>query len=285
MYAITGATGQLGRLVIEALLQHVPPAQIIAAVRSPAKAADLATRGIVVREADYERPDTLTAAFAGARKVLLISGSEIGRRVPQHAAVIAAAKAAAVDLLAYTSVLRADTSLLSLAAEHKATEDLVTESGLPSVILRNGWYTENYTAALAPALQHGVLIGSAGSGRISSAARADYAQAAANVLLQSAPEGGRIYELAGDDSYTLADFAAEVSRQTGRPLTYQTLPEAAYAEALIGAGLPAAFAALIAQSDAAAAQGALFDDGKALSHLIGRPTTPWADVIAATLKA
>lgn len=284
MYAVTGATGQLGRLVIDALLKRVSPGEIVAAVRNPAKATDLAALGIVVREADYNRPETLASAFAGVRKLLLVSSSEMGKRVPQHAAVISAAKTAGVALLAYTSVLRADTSPLALAADHRETENLLKASGVPYAVLRNGWYTENYTASIQPALQHGVLIGSAGDGRISSAARADYAQAAAEVLLAEEPQAGRIYELAGDDSYTLAEFAAEISRQTGKPLPYQNLPEAAYAQALTGAGLPEPFAALIAQSDAAAAEGGLFDDGKAMSRLIGRGTTPYSDVIAAALK-
>lgn len=285
MYAVTGATGQLGRLVIAALLRRVAPGEIIAAVRSPEKAADLAALGVVVRTADYDRPETLATAFAGARKLLLISGSEVGRRVPQHTAAITAAKAAQVDLIAYTSLLRADTSPLALAAEHVETETLLAASGIPHVLLRNGWYTENYAASIPAALQHGVLIGSAGAGRISSAARADYAAAAAAVLLSEEPQAGKVHELAGDDSYTLSEFAAELSRKSAKAIGYQNLPEDAYRQALVGAGLPEPFAALLAQSDAAAAQGALFDDGKALSRLTGRPTTPLKDVIAAALKA
>lgn len=285
MYAVTGATGQLGRLVIDALLKRVSPGEIVAAVRNPAKATDLAALGIAVREADYNRPETLASAFAGVRKLLLVSSSEMGNRVAQHAAVISAARTAGVALLAYTSVLRADTSPLALAADHRETENLLKASGVPYAVLRNGWYTENYTASIQPALQHGVMIGSAGDGRISSAARADYAQAAAEVLLAEESQAGRIYELAGDDSYTLAEFAAEISRQTGKPLPYQNLPEAAYAHALAGVGLPEPFAALIAQSDAAAAEGGLFDDGKAMSRLIGRGTTPYTQTIAAALKA
>ncbi len=173
MYAVTGATGQLGRLVIDALLKRVSPGEIVAAVRNPAKATDLAALGVVVREADYNRPETLASAFAGVRKLLLVSSSEMGNRVAQHAAVISAAKTAGVALLAYTSVLRADTSPLALAADHRETENLLKASGVPYAVLRNGWYTENYTASIQPALQHGVMIGSAGDGRISSAARAD----------------------------------------------------------------------------------------------------------------
>lgn len=285
MYAITGATGQLGRLVIEALLKHVPPGEIIAAVRNPAKAGDLAAQGVVVREADYDRPETLGPAFAGARKVLLISSSEIGRRGPQHRAAIAAAQAAGVSLFAYTSVLHADTSPLVIADDHKETEAALKASGVPHVLLRNGWYTENYTAAIAPALAHGAVIGASGDGRISAAARADYAQAAAAVLLSSEPQAGKVYELAGDGSFTKAEFGAELARQSGKPVAYQNLPEAAYAQALAGAGLPEAFAAILAQSDTATAQGALFDDSGTLSRLLGRPTTPLAETIAKALAA
>lgn len=283
MFAVTGATGQLGRLVIAALLEKVPAGQIVAAVRSPSKAADLAARGVVVRAADYDHPETLAAAFAGVERLLLVSSSEIGRRVSQHRAVIGAAAAAGVRLIAYTSVLHADTSRLALAGEHRETEALLTASGVPFALLRNGWYIENYALAIGPALQHGVLLGSAGAGRISGAARADYACAAAAVLAGADP-AGQILELAGDTAFTLAEFAAELSRQSGHPVAYTDLPEADYKAALMGAGLPEPVAGLLAQSDAAAAEGALFDDGGALSRLIGRPTTPLAQVISAALK-
>lgn len=276
MIVVTGATGQLGRLVISQLIQRgVPASNIVAAVRSPAKAADLAALGLQVREADYTRPATLASAFKGAERVLLISSSEVGQRLPQHRAVIDAAREARVGQLVYTSLLRADTSPLGLAAEHKATEALIAASGLPHVLLRNGWYTENYLASVAPALQHGAFIGAAGSGRIASATRADYAAAAAAVLAQ--PVGSnRTHELAGDTSYTLAELVAELNRQTGRSVVYQDLPQQAFEAALVGAGLPAPFAALLADSDAGAAKGALFDDGHQLATLIGRPTTPLA---------
>lgn len=283
MIVITGATGQLGRLVIQHLLARgVAASQIAAAVRSPAKAADLSALGIEVREADYNRPDTLTRAFAGASRVLLISSSEVGQRLPQHRAVIEAAQAANVGQLVYTSLLRADTSPLGLAAEHRATEALIQASGLRHVILRNGWYTENYLASVPPALQYGAFIGSAGAGRIASATRADYAEAAAAVLTQ--PVGAnRVYELAGDSAYTLAELVAELNRQTGKAVVYKDLPQADFEAALLGAGLPAGLAALLADSDAGAAQGALFDDGKQLSTLIGRPTTPLAVALTAAL--
>lgn len=283
MIVVTGASGQLGRLVIENLLQTVPAAQIVAAVRTPAKVADLAARGVQVREADYNRPETLDTAFAGADKLLLISSSEVGSRLPQHRAVIDAAKRAKVGLVAYTSLLRADATPLPLGAEHKATEQLIAEAGLPAVILRNGWYTENYLASIPPALQYGVVLGSAGEGRIASAARADYAAAAAAVLTRDG-QAGKVYELAGDESYTLAELAAEITRQSGKAVAYQNLPEADFKAALLGAGLPEGLATLLAESDIGASKGGLFDDGHQLSQLIGRPTAGLAALVKAALE-
>lgn len=282
MIVVTGATGQLGRLVIQSLLTKLPAAQIVAAVRQPERAADLAELGVQLRQADYTKPATLDAAFQGAEKVLLISSSEVGQRTAQHKNVIDAAKRAGVSLLAYTSLLHADRSPLGLAAEHQATEALLKESGLPHVLLRNSWYTENYLASIPPALQHGAYIGSAGEGRIASAARADYAEAAA-VVLTLAGQAGKVYELAGDESYTLAEFAAELSQQAGKSIPYVNLPEADFKAALVGAGLPEALAGLLADSDAGAAKGALFDDQRQLSRLIGRPTTALAVLIEAAL--
>lgn len=282
MIAITGATGQLGRLVIQNLLTTVPASQIVAAVRSPAKAADLAALGVQVRQADYAQPATLEAAFQGVDKLLLISSSEVGQRAPQHAAVIAAAQKAGVKLLAYTSILRADSSPLGLAAEHKATEAALRASGIPFVLLRNGWYTENYTASVPAALQYGAVMGSAKDGRIASAARADYAAAAAAVLTKDG-QAGQVYELAGDSAYTLSELAAEIAKQSGKTVVYNDLPEAAYAAALVQVGLPEGFAALLADSDVGASKGGLFDDGHQLSQLIGRPTTPLAEVVKAAL--
>ena len=283
MIAITGATGQLGRLVIDALLQRVPASEVLALVRDPLKAWDLTALGVTVRQADYSQPQTLATALAGVERLLLISSNEIGQRTAQHLAVIDAAKAAGVKLLAYTSVLRADTSALGLAAEHLATEQALSASGLDHVLLRNGWYSENYSAGLPTALEHGVLLGAAGQGRIASAARADYAEAAA-VVLTSEGQAGRVYELAGDSAYTLEQLAAQTARQSGKPLVYQNLSQEEYQAALLGIGLPEGFAVLLADSDAAAAKGALFDDGQQLSRLIGRGTTPIADSVAAALK-
>lgn len=284
MVIVTGATGQLGRLVIEALLQKLPASEIAAVVRDPNKAADLAARGIEIRQADYDQPASLAAAFKQGEKLLLISANEVGRRVPQHQAVIDAAKRAGVSLLAYTSLLRADTNPLPLAAEHKETERLIKASGLPAVVLRNGWYTENYLAGVPTALQYGVVLGSAGEGRIASAARADYAAAAAAVLTQD-DQAGRVYELAGDEAYTLAELAGEITRQSGKTVAYQNMPEADFKAALLGAGLPDFLASLLAESDVGASKGGLYDDGRQLSQLIGRPTTPLADMVKAALPA
>ena len=282
MIAITGATGQLGRLVINALLKKVPASEIIAVVRSPEKAQDLQALGVALRTADYNQPQTLQGAFAGVQKVLLISSSEVGQREAQHRAVIDAAKAAGVSFIAYTSLLHADTSPLGLGVEHRATEALLQASGIPYALLRNGWYSENYAASIAPALAHHAFIGAAGNGRIASAAREDYAAAAAEVISRD-DQAGKVYELAGDDSYTLAEFSAEIARQSGEQVEYVNLPPAEFSAALIGAGLPAPLAELLADSDAGAAQGALFDDSHTLSKLSGRPTTPFAAVIKAML--
>lgn len=282
MIAITGATGQLGRLVINALLKKVPASEIIAVVRSPEKAQDLQALGVALRTADYNQPQTLQGAFAGVQKVLLISSSEVGQREAQHRAVIDAVKAAGVSFIAYTSLLHADTSPLGLGVEHRATEALLQASGIPYALLRNGWYSENYAASIAPALAHHAFIGAAGNGRIASAAREDYAAAAAEVISRD-DQAGKVYELAGDDSYTLAEFSAEIARQYGEQVEYVNLPPAEFSAALIEAGLPAPLAELLADSDAGAAQGALFDDSHTLSKLIGRPTTPFAAVIKATL--
>ncbi|MCW5655361.1 SDR family oxidoreductase [Hydrogenophaga sp.] len=285
MIVVTGATGQLGQIVIEQLLQRgVPASGIVAAVRNPAKAGALAARGIVVREADYTRPQTLGPALAGAERVLLISSSEVGQRLTQHRAVIDAARAAGVRQLVYTSLLHADRSPLGLAVEHRETEALILASGLPHVLLRNGWYTENYLASVPVARQHGVFIGAAGEGRIASATRADYAGAAAAVLTQPVA-GNRVYELAGDTAYTLAGLVDELNRQTGGNVRYQDLPQADFAAALAGAGLPQAFADLLADSDAGAAKGALFDDSHQLSALLGRPTTPLASALKSALAS
>lgn len=280
MIGITGATGQLGRLVVNGLKTRVPASDIVALVRTPAKAGDL---GVPVREADYSKPETLERALAGIETLLLISSNEVGKRIKQHRNVITAAKKGGVKWIVYTSLLHADRSPLSLADEHRATEAELKASGMPVTILRNGWYTENYTASVPGAVVAGAFIGSAGDGRISSAARADYADAAVAVLTGQGHHG-KTYELAGDHGYTLSDLAAEITRQTGKDIPYKDLPERDYAAALTGFGLPAPVAQAYASFDVGASKGALFDDGRALSRLIGRPTTPLSVVVASALK-
>ena len=283
MIAVTGATGQLGRLVIHELLKTQPANSIIAAVRSPEKAEDLADLGVVVRQADYDQPATLATAFNGAKKLLLISSSEIGKRAAQHSAVIDAANASGVTLIAYTSLLHADTSPLALAQEHVITEQKLAESGVPFVLLRNGWYTENYLASIPSALEHGTFIGAAGNGKIASAPRADYAAAAAAVMASPQYQAGKVYELAGDTAYTLAELAHYLSETTGNTIQYQNLPEAEFAKVLVGAGLPEGFANILADSDAGAAKGALFDSSHQLSQLIGRNSKPMTESLKASL--
>jgi NAD(P)H dehydrogenase (quinone) len=282
---VAAASGKLGQLTVDALLESVPASHIVAGVRNPdgdaAKA--FAAKGIETRKVDYADPAGLAAGLAGIDRLLLISSNALDGRVQQHRNAIAAAKQAGVKLVVYTSILHADTTPLGLAGDHKATEAALRESGVPFAVLRNGWYTENYTASIPPALAHGAFLGAAGDGRISTAARADYARAAAAVLASDADQAGRIYELAGDDSFTLTEFAAAIAKASGKPVVYKNLSEPEFKAVLVGAGLPEAFAALLADSDAGAAKGALFDDGKALSKLIGRPTTPYAQTVAAAV--
>lgn len=281
MIVVTGSTGHLGRLVLEALLKKVPARRIAAVARDPDKARDLAARGVEVRRGDYAKPETLGAALAGAERLLLVSSSEVGRRVAQHAAVVDAAKAAGVKLLAYTSILRAETSRISLAAEHRATEAAIRASGLPYVFLRNGWYLENYTENLAPALQHGAFVGSANGGRIAAAARADYADAAVAVLTGAG--GKEVYELAGDRPFTMSELAGEVSRQAGKPIVYRDLPPEQYRAVLTGAGLPGPVADVYVDADVQAAKGDLDDSSGELRRLIGRPTTSLAAAVGVAL--
>lgn len=285
MIALTGATGHLGRIVIQELLAAgTPAAEIVAVVRSPGKAADLTAAGVTVRVADYGDPGALAAALDGADRLLLISGSEPGKRIPQHLNVLQAAQDAKVSLLAYTSILKADTTRVSLAVEHKATEEAIRSSGVPFTLLRNGWYLENFAADLPGALDRGTLIGSSGDGRISYATRADYAAAAAAVLTGAGHEN-QTYELGGDQALTMAEVAQAITEAAGRPVAYQDLTPAAHSAALTAAGLPAPVVELLLDIDRANRTGELLVETGDLSRLIGRPTTPAVDGFRALLAS
>ena len=280
--AVTGASGPFGRHAIEFLLgRGTPASQIVAIVRDPAKAGDLRGRGVTVRRGDYDDPASLRAALAGVDRLLFVSGSAVGRPIPQHQAVVDAAREAGVSLVVYTSAPKADVSDMGLAEEHWATEQALAASGLPYVILRNGLYIENYTARLPVVLEHG-LIGAAGDGRISVAARAELAEAAAVVVASGDGHENHVYELGGP-AFTLAELAAEIARQSGRDVGYRDLSEDAYTKALIDAGLPPEAATVLADLDRVAAQGALYIEGDDLERLLGRPATPWPEVVRAAL--
>ena len=278
---VTGASGQLGRLVVDDLLARgVPAADIVATARNTDSLADLADQGVDVRRTDYTDPASLKTAFEGVDSLLLVSSSEIGQRAAQHANVVDAAVATGVSLIAYTSIANAPTSTLSLAVEHRATEQAIAESGIPAVFLRNGWYLENYLGQLPTYLEYGVA-GAAGEGRVSPATRADYAAAAATVLTTEG-HAGKAYELGGAP-FTLSELAAEISRQSGKNVTYTNLPEADYAALLLAAGLPEPYANMLADSDRGLSQGDLFVEGDDLEQLIGRTPTTLAEALAIAL--
>ena len=278
---ITGATGQLGRLVVESLLErNVPAGQIVAAGRNAAKLEELAGLGVQTRTLDYSDPVSVREAMAGIDKVLLVSGNEPGpQRVPQHLNVIEAAKDAGVELLAYTSIANADTSTMALAADHQATEQALRDSGVPFTMLRNSWYLENYTDQLGGYLQHGSVFGSAGGGRVSAATRADLAEAAAAILLADG-QAGTVHELGGE-AMSLEELAREVSAATGQTVTYQDLPEEDFARLLVGAGVPEPFARILADSDRGISRGELLVEGNDLATILGRPTTSLGEAVRA----
>lgn len=284
MVGVTGAAGRLGRLVVDALLRSLPPQQIIAIARNrEEQTADLAAKGVTVRFADYDFPDQLLQAFQGVDRLLLISSTG-SRRVAQHQAVFTAAKTRGVKFMAYTSFLRADTSPMAVRADHLATEQILAGAGMDWGVLRNGWYTENYEADIATALRTGEISSASGEGRIAPATRADYADAAAAVLVQASRPSGQRHELAGDTSFTFGELAAEIARQSGRQIVYRNLSEAEYRAALAARGMPETAIASSVASQLAIRQGALFDDSRQLSRLIGRPTTPWQETVAAVVR-
>lgn len=282
-YAVTGATGPFGHHVVQSLLERgVAPRDIVAIVRTPANAADLAARGVDVRTGDYSQPDSLPPALAGVDRMLLVSGSEVGQRVAQHAAVIDAAKAAGVGRILYTSILRADTSEIALAVEHKATEELIVASGLPYTILRNGWYLENYTGRLAEYLSRGVIADAAGEGRVAAATRADFAEAAAAAAMLDDTAAAAVYELGGT-AFTMAELAAEITAATGTEVVHQNLTTAELVAALQDAGLDAGTAGFVASLDEAAVRGDLDTDSVDLPRLLGRSVTSLRDAVRAAV--
>ena len=275
---VTGTSGHLGRLIVEALLDRgVPAPEVVATARNLDSIADLAARGVAVRRADYTDPASLKEAFIGVDKAILVSSSEVGNRVTQHANVIDAAADSGVSLLAYTSIANAETSTLLLAADHQQTEQYLMTSGLPVVLLRNSWYVENWTEQIPVALEHGAVVGAAGDGLVSAATRADYAAAAAAVLTLD-DQAGKVYELGGTP-FTLGEYAAELSVQSGQPVTYQDLPTDDYVALLEGAGLPHAVANVYADADRGLKEGELLVEGGHLEQLIGRPSTQLSDAI------
>lgn len=280
-YALTGATGKLGKHAIAALVERAGAANVVALARDPAKLADWAAKGVQVREADYDRPETLAPALAGVDRLLLISGNATGQRERQHGAVIDAAKAAGVGLIAYTSILHGPANTIGLAGEHAISESLLAASGVPHVLLRHGWYCDNYVGNLAPSIASGQIIGSAGEGRISGASRADLGEGDAIALVTA--KGGEIFEFAGDTSFSMAELADEVSRASGQPVAYVDLAPADYSKALQAAGLPEYVGNMLADSSFQASKGALHDESGDLGKLIGRATMPIGAVVAQAL--
>lgn len=280
-YALTGATGQLGAITIGLLAEQVGAENVVALARDPARLSDWAAKGVAVRECDFERIETLGPALEGVDRLLLIAGNAVGARVAQHDAVIAAAKAAGVSLIVYTSILHAPGCPIALAADHRATEASLAASGVPHVLMRHGWYSENFTVGIPAALASGQILGSAGQGRISAAPRADMAAGDAAALINA--KGGEVYEISGDSAFTLGAFAAEAARQSGRPVVYVDLPQAEHVAALEAAGLPDFVARMFGDSSFQMSKDVLYDTSGDLARLIGRPTEPIAGAIARAL--
>lgn len=283
MIAVTGASGHLGKLVIQSLLKKTKSSEIVAIVRDPSKVDDLKSLGVTIRKGDYDKPETWSDALKGVKKLLLISANVVGSRVKQHKTVINAAKEAKVEILAYTSILRADSSKLLLAQEHVETENAIKESGVPYIFLRNSWYFENDTGSLKHAIQNGAILNVTGDGKLSSASRADYAEAAA-VVLTTPVKTNAIYELGGDQPFTMSELAVEASKQSGKTVSYKKLSADDYKKFLVQVGLPDGFAGILVDSYVEADKGGLYTNSKDLSQLIGRPTTTLAEAVKNALK-
>ncbi len=275
---VTGASGKLGRLVVHRLLETWEPTDIVAIIRDPAKAEDLAAEGVEVCRADYEDRASLDSALAGLDRLLLVSSNELGKRAAQHKNVIEAAKAAGIGQLVYTSAPKATTSSLVLAPEHKATEEYLAASGIPCTVLRNNWYTENYTGAVRKAKDTGELVTAAGDGRVASAERADYAEAAAVVLTGEGHEG-KVYELTGDRAWNYGELAAAIAAAAGRPVSYKPVAPEELKAAMLAAGADQGTADFVAALDANIAAGCLAEVTGDLKGLIGRPTAPLEEMV------
>lgn len=285
MILVTGASGKLGKLAIASLIQRgIKPDEIIATVREPEKAYYLIEMGVNIRYADYDYPETFSNIMSEVDSVVLISSSQLGKRVKQHMTVIDAAKKASIKHIVYTSLLHADSSSLGIAKEHVETEQAIYGSGIPYTILRNGWYSENYTDQIKSSFSQGVIMGCAGSGRLSTASRADYAEAIATVLTSKHHEG-KIYELAGDQSFTLSEYASNLSFLSGKQISYQNFSKEVYRDTLIHYGLPEDIAELLSDSEYGASKGELYESSQTLSKLIDRDTTPIQKSIKDALKA
>lgn len=271
---VTGATGQLGQLIVEHLIgRGVAPAEITAVGRNTARLADLAATGVATAVIDYTDPASLAAAFTGADVLMLVSGSEVGQRVAQHTNAITAAVAVGVGRIVYTSAPKATTSALIVAPEHKATEEALQASGVPFTILRNGWYTENYAAAVEQAREMGVYLTSAGDGRVASASRTDYAEAAA-VVLTTPGHDNAVYELAGDVAWSGDDMAAALTEVVGRPVVFSSVTPDEHTAILTGAGLDGGTVGFVVALDGNTRDGLLAGGSTDLATLIGHPTTP-----------
>ena len=270
IYALTGSTGALGGLVIQHLLAlKVPAASIVALARSEAKAAGLKAKGLQVKIGDYGNKASLESAFNGVDRLLLVSGSEVGQRSAQHQAVIEAAKAVGVKLLIYTSISQADRSSNPLAPEHKATEAALKASGLPYVVLRDNWYTENYFDDLRQAKISGVIAAAVGAGKVASASRSDYAEAAARVLVSQGHEG-KIYELTGAKAWDFQELAKTAAELLGRPVIFKNLSAVERHDGLVAVGLPEGVAAFVTSLDLAIEAGTLAAVSDDLERLLGR---------------
>ncbi|GAA2328656.1 SDR family oxidoreductase [Dactylosporangium salmoneum] len=266
---VTGATGHLGKLILDSLKGH----DVRGVARRPEEA------GSGARYGDYDKPESLVEAFEGSDVLVFISASDVGRRLEQHRTVVEAAAAAKVGRIVYTSITRADTNPIPISPEHLATEEHIRSTGVPFTFLRNNWYLENYTGNLAATLEHGVVLGSAGDGRIAGATRADFAAAAA-VVASTDGHDNAIYELGGDHAFTLTEFAEALARRFQTPVSYRDLPVEEYARTLEGFGVPDRFAEILAKSDAEIAKGALDVVTGELSRLLGRPTTTLDEFLA-----